>query len=118
MAYGIRHTAYTSGAHGIRLMAYGIRRMALYTACGIRCIRFMAYGSTRGSVRLFGSAAVCSSVWQCTRQCVGLCVAVCGSKRGGVHAMRAVRAAACGSAIGSVRQCVRGSVWRCQRTAQ
>jgi hypothetical protein len=77
-------------------------------------------GSAHDSVRLFGSAAVCSSVRQCSavcgskcarlsvcdsthggvRQSVGLCVAVFGSKCGGV---RAVRAAVCDSAIGSVR---------------
>jgi hypothetical protein len=80
--------------------------MASYTAYGIRCIRHTAYGCARGSVRLPGSAAVYNSVQQCAQQCVGLCVAVLGSKRGGVHAMRAVRAAVCGSAIGSAWQCV------------
>jgi hypothetical protein len=111
MAHGIRLAAY-----GIRLMAYGIRHMALYMAYGIRCIRYTAYGSARGSVWLSGSAAMCSSVQQCVRQCVGLCVAVFGSKRSGVRAMRAVYAAVCGSAIGSAWQCLAvygsASVWR------
>jgi hypothetical protein len=51
-----------------------------------QCARWCIFGSARGSVRLFGSAAVCGSVRQwrgCVRQCARLCAAaraaVCGS---------------------------------------
>jgi hypothetical protein len=45
-------------------------------------------------------------------------VAVFDSKHSSVHAMRAVRAAVCSSAIDWYCAAVRGSVWQCQRTAQ
>jgi hypothetical protein len=67
----------------------------------VRAVRAIVYGSVRGGVRLYGSAAMCSSalgsVWQCAWQC---CAAVrqCGS----VLQCAAVRAAVCGSACGSV----------------
>ena len=115
--------------HGI------VRAMRTVRAAVCAAVRFVVYGTVHGSVRLSGSAAVCSSVRQCARllvcnsarggvrQCVGLCVGVSGSKHGSVRAMRTVPAAVCGSAIGSLRQCVgmcvavpaygAVSVWQC-----
>jgi hypothetical protein len=86
------------------------------------------YGSARGSVRLFGSAAVCGSVhyceWHCERQCAGCSVqgsvrqvvVVCGSAHGRVRAARRVRAAVCGS-VPSSRVDGRAAVlvWQCTR---
>ena len=81
-------------------------------------VRLVVYGSARGSVRLSGSAAVCSSVRQCARllvcdsarggvrQCVGLCVAVFGSKHGSVRAVRAVRLLNIATMYGTVQQCM------------
>ena len=90
-------------------------------------VRLVVYGSARGSVRLSGSAAVCSSVRQCARllvcdsvrggvrQCVGLCVAMFGSKHGSVRAMHAVQLLVCGSAWQCVAVPAHGavSVWQC-----
>jgi hypothetical protein len=63
-----------------------------------------------GNVRQCARPLVCDGARDGVRQCVGLCVAVSDSKHGSVRAMRAVRTAVCGSAVGSVQQRVRTAV--------
>jgi hypothetical protein len=85
-------------------------------------IRHTAYDSAHGSVRLYGCAAVCSSVRQCAQ------LLVCDSVQACVWQCLAVSTVVCAhnarSARSSVWQCdwlcaaVCGSVWQCQRTAQ
>jgi hypothetical protein len=83
--------------------------------CTRQCTAIWQCGSVQQCVAVHGCVqqcarlCVCNSVrggvWQCV-MCVGLCVAVFGSERGSVRALRAVRAAVYGRAIGSVQQCV------------